>query len=52
MANEEVEIDVRAKERARIVALRAGVRTNAQRTSNRLDTIFALDEMYPDQKVE
>ena len=51
MANEDDEIDVRAEERARLMALREGVRTNAQRTSDRLNTIFGMDEMYPDQKV-
>ena len=50
MADDENEVADRAAERARLLALRAGVRTNAWRIYDRLDGIFAMDEMYPDQE--
>ena len=60
MANEDDEIDVRAEERARLVALREGVRTNAQRTSDIRKSVarlhnkdeFSLEELRKALKAE
>jgi hypothetical protein len=51
MADDKDEVLDRTAEQARLVALRAGVRTAAQRTSVRLDPIFAMEEIFPEQKV-
>jgi hypothetical protein len=52
MADDEVGIaDHAGTERARLVTLREGGRTSATRMTQRLVTIFAMEEMSPEKKV-